>query len=107
MGAAATEILSKRCFDLVISWLLVGGEKGRRLHDHAVDAVTALRSLFVDERFLHRMQFLRRAEALQRYHLLLGVQRRQRRYARTNRLAIDMDGASAALPEPTAKSGAV
>ncbi len=76
-------------------------------HDHAVDAVAALRGLLVDEGFLHRMQFLRRAEAFQRHHLLLRVHGRQRRDAGADRGAVDMDSAGAALAKPAAEARAV
>ena len=71
MGAAAAEIVGERVLDVALAWLLVLGEERRRLHDHAVDAVAALRGLLVDEGLLHRMRLLRRAEAFQRHHVLL------------------------------------
>src|SRR6266576_753201 len=106
MGAAAAQIVGERVFDVALARLPVLGQERRRLHDHAVNAVSALRSLLVDEGFLHRMRPLGRAEAFQRYHLRLGIQRGQRRHTRTNGLAIDVDRASAALTEPTTKSWA-
>ena len=87
--------------------LLVLGQERRRLHDHAVDAVAALRGLLVDEGLLHRMRLLRRAEAFERHHLLPGVHRRQRRDAGAHRRAVDVDRASAALAEPAAEARAV
>ena len=70
MRAAAAEIVGERLLDLGLARLLVLREEGRRLHDHAVDAVAALRGLFVDEGLLHRMRLLRRAEPFERHDLL-------------------------------------
>ena len=43
-----------------------------RLHDHAVDAVAALHSLFFDEGLLERMRMRFRAEPLKGYDLAAG-----------------------------------
>src|SRR6185312_12620389 len=53
MGPAATEIVGERLLDLVLARILRLGEKGGRLHDHAVDAIAALHRLLVDEGLLH------------------------------------------------------
>ena len=60
------------CLDLALARLLVRGQERRRLHDHAVDAVAALRGLLVDECLLHRMRLLGRAETFQRHDVLLA-----------------------------------
>src|SRR5262249_34073695 len=81
--------------------------KGRRLHDHAVDAVAALRRLLLDEGALHWVRPLRRAEAFERDYLLLCGDLRQRRDARAHGLAVDMHGAGAALTKPAAEARAM
>src|SRR5580765_1871046 len=43
MGAAAAKIVGQRVLDGGFGRLLVFGEESRRLHDHSVDAVAALR----------------------------------------------------------------
>src|SRR5207247_991307 len=54
---AAAEVVAERLADLAVGGAgLPGAEKGRRLHDHPVDAVAALRGLLVDERLLDRMR---------------------------------------------------
>ena len=58
MRPAAAEIVRERLLDLRLGRLLVLGEEGGRLHDHAVDAVAALHGLLVDEGPLHRMRLL-------------------------------------------------
>src|SRR5439155_13262813 len=45
MGAAAAQVVRQRLLDLGLARLLVVGQEGRRFHDHAVDAVAALRGL--------------------------------------------------------------
>jgi hypothetical protein len=59
MRSATTEIVGKCVLDVGFAWLLVLCQEGGRLHDHAVDAVAALRGLLVDESFLNWMRFLR------------------------------------------------
>src|ERR1035437_10809563 len=83
------------------------GEECGGLHDHAVDAIAALRGLLVDERLLHRMALLGRAEAFQRHHLLLRTHSRQRRGARLHGGAVYVDHAGAALAESAAEARAV
>ena len=65
MRPAAAEIVCERLLDFRLGRLLVGGEERGRLHDHAVDAVAALRRLLFDEGFLHGMRACRRAEPFQ------------------------------------------
>ena len=53
MGAAFAQVAGKCLSDLVLGRALCCREERGRLHDHAVDAVAALRRLFVDECLLH------------------------------------------------------
>ena len=66
MRAASAEIVGERVLDRPPRSVLVAGQEGRGLHDHAVDAVTALHRLLFDERALHRMRIFRRAQPFQR-----------------------------------------
>src|SRR5438874_2829160 len=76
MGAAAAEVVGERVLDLRFGRLLGLGEERRGFHDHAVDAIAALRRLLLDEGALHRMRLLRRAEPFQGHHLLAGFELR-------------------------------
>src|SRR5215831_20591504 len=107
MGPAATEVVGERVLDLRLGRFLVGGDKRRRLHDHAVDAVATLCRLLLDEGALHRMRLLGCAEPFESHDLLLCRDLRQRRDAGTHRLAVDMYRAGAALTEPAAKARAM
>src|SRR5256885_14300791 len=55
MRSAAAQILRERGANLRVGGLAVGLQQGCGLHDHAVDAVAALRGLLVDERLLQSM----------------------------------------------------
>ena len=78
-------------------------QRGGR-HDPAIDAVAALRHLLLDIGGLDRMRLLGRAEAGERNHFAV-TDRRERRHARADRLAIEVHGAGAALREPAAEVG--
>src|SRR5258705_10283949 len=106
MGPASAEIAGERLLDVGFTRVLAGGQEGRGLHDHAVDAVPALHGLLVDECLLHGMRTLRRAETLQRDDLLCP-DRRQRHHAGAHRLPVEMYGADAALGEAAAEARAV
>src|SRR5579872_6242547 len=75
MRSAAAEIAREFLLDLLVAGVLGLGEKCRRLHDHAVDAIAALHGLLVDKGLLDGMRLLRRAEPLQRDDLLVGDRR--------------------------------
>jgi hypothetical protein len=77
----------------------------RRLHDHAVNAVAALHSLFLDERTLHGMRILGRPQAFQGGHFPVHIT--DWINARSNRSAIEVYRACTTLPEPAAKAGTV
>ena len=78
-------------------------QEGGDRHDHPVRAVAALRGLVLDERLLQRVRLLDRAEPLERGDRLVRS-RVDRRDARANRLAADVDGAGPALREPAAEA---
>jgi hypothetical protein len=66
MGAAATEIVGKGMLDVVVDGRIgILSQKRRGLHDHPIDAITALHGLFVDESQLQRVRLLGRAEAFE------------------------------------------
>src|SRR5262245_64001278 len=102
MRAAAALEAGERVLDLVLGRLFLLVEEGGGCHDPAVDAVAALRHLFLDIGLLDRMRLLGGAEAGERHHLA-GADGRDRRHTRANRLAIEMHRAGAALREPTAE----
>src|SRR5215510_4675665 len=106
VGAAAAEIVGERLANVGVARLAVAREQRHRFHDHAIDAVAALRRLCIDEGLLHRMRPLRRAQALERDDLLCRREARERHLAGAHRLAIDMYRASAALAEPAAEARA-
>ncbi len=107
MRPAATEVVGERVLDLRLRRFPVLGEQRGRFHDHAVDTVAALRRLLLDEGALHRVQPLRRAQALERDHLLRGGDGRERRDTRAHRIAVDVHRAGTALREPTAEARTV
>src|SRR5713101_8323558 len=96
MGTATAQIIGQYLFDLGFVRVLVPGEEGRRLHDHAVDAVTALRSLLVDKGFLDWMRLVGRSQAFEGYNLSYA-DRRERHHAGAHRLAVNVYGARPAL----------
>src|SRR5262245_44207924 len=71
-------------------------------HDHAVDAVAALRGLLVDEGLLQRMQLVEGAEPLDCYNLLFP-NILNRRHTGARWLSVKQHGAGATLPKATSK----
>src|SRR6185369_7619706 len=105
--AAAAEVVLQRLPDLALRRAgLPRREERRGLHDHAVDAVAALRRLLLDERLLHQRGLLRRPQPLQRDHLP-RAQLRDRQHARAYGLAVDQHGAGAALRQAAPELRAV
>ena len=102
MRAAAAEIARERSLGLVDRGVRLGGEKADGSHHHAVGAVAALRCLLGDERCLHRVRLIGRAEPFDRRD---GAARghRHRQRARPRRCAIDEHRAGAALCETAAE----
>jgi hypothetical protein len=56
MTSAATEIALERLFYVVVARLRILFQERRSGHDHAIRAVSALRSLLVDEGLLERVE---------------------------------------------------
>src|SRR5450631_1868623 len=72
MGAALAEVARERLSHLIFRRLLGRRQERRSLHDHAIDAVPALRSLLVDEYLLQRMWLLGCAQSFERDDLGAG-----------------------------------
>src|SRR5690606_12307068 len=66
MRAAPAEIAGQRLPDDTLVRSRIPPQQRRRLHDHAGDAVAALRRLLVEKRLLQWMEVVRRAESFQR-----------------------------------------
>src|SRR5262249_33812048 len=77
-----------------------------RRHDHAIDAVAALRRLLRDESLLEGMRLIERAHSFDRGDLT-RCHRADRGDAGTHGLAIDEHGTGAALRQPAAEFRAV
>src|SRR4029453_4126499 len=77
-----------------------------RRHDHAIDAVAALRRLLLDEGTLQRMRFVERADAFYRRYLLFRG-RADWGDGGTPPLPVDEHGAGTALCEPAAELRAI
>src|SRR5690242_12874396 len=105
MSAAAAQVAGQRVTYRVFAGPRVLVEKGLGCHDHAVDAVAALRRLCVDERLLDPVRPLSGPESFERRHLF-AAHGGQRGDARADRLAVDDHRARAALAEPAAEAGA-
>src|SRR3546814_21148732 len=69
MRSAAAEITLQRLLDVAVARIGVFVEQRLRGHDHAVDAVAALRGLLVDEGLLARVRLVDRAEPFERRYL--------------------------------------
>src|SRR5262252_10793367 len=66
MGPAAAQVAGKTQPDLGLAWLLVAVEQRFGHHDHAGDAVAALRRLLRHESGLQRVGLLKRPETFER-----------------------------------------
>jgi hypothetical protein len=106
MRAAAAQIRLHVRAQILLRRFRIALEQRLRAHDHAGDAVAALRGLVLDERALQRPGMLGGAEAFDRAHVA-RTDRGDRHQAREGRLAVDDDGAGAALAEPAAELRAV
>lgn len=78
-------------------------QQGFRRQHPAVEAVAALKSLFVDEGFLDRMRVLGRAEPFKGDDFFSG-RSRDWQEARAHRAVIDEDGAGAALSQAASEA---
>ena len=98
IGAATTDIRD-RPVDNIIIRIGIFSQQSRNTHDHARLTITALRNLLIDPCLLHRVQPILTGQAFdRRYSFALQVRNRQ--YAGSHRLAIDMDRAGTALRDP-------
>ena len=71
-------------------------------HDHAVEAVAALRGLFPDEGVLHRIGMIARAKTFERENVALDAAA-DRDHAGARGDAVDQHGAGPAFAEPAAE----
>lgn len=101
MGAATTQIAGQCLTDFSVTGRGISIQQGFGGHDHAVQAITALRRLFFNKSALHRMQMLAIAQPFQRGDLTAGhTQSRDHAGACGN--AVNQYGACAALSEAAA-----
>ena len=103
MCATSAEVVVQRPADLFFRRLGRLLQERRRRHDHAVDAVAALRGLCVDEGRLHGMRLVRRTEAFYGDHLPLDDANRQ--HAASGRLTRVVNSARAALRQAASELG--
>src|SRR5919198_772926 len=92
----------ERVLDLVLGRLLLLVEQGGCCHHPAVDAIAALRHLFLDVGLLDRVRLFGRAQPSERHHLAVA-DGRDRRHAGADRLAVEMHRAGPALRKPAAE----
>src|SRR5688572_6305595 len=99
MREAAAEHAGERLLQLRVGGARIPVEQRLGAEDHAAEAEAALHGLLVDEGLLYRVRLLGRAEPLERGDVRAadGLHRRD---AGPRRLAVDDDGAGAALAEP-------
>src|SRR4030088_2472717 len=106
MGAAAAQVERQPFAHLRFGGMRRAVEDGFGAHDHAVDAVAALRRLLGDEGLLQRMRPVHAAEAFDRHDL--GLADIPDRYdAGAYRLPGDQDPAGPARRQPAAEYRAV
>src|SRR5262249_14985017 len=103
MRPAAAEIVSERLVERRYARILVLREQRDGPDDHAVEAIAALRRLFVDEGLLHRRWLVGTAEALER-HDLSRSDRREFDLAGKHRFAVQQHHAGAALAKAEAEA---
>src|SRR5262249_5625786 len=99
VATTAAEVAGQRLLHLGLRGPAILLEKGLRRHDHAHGAVPALLRLLRDERRLDRVRALGRAEPFDRGDRAADGAAHWYR-ARADGLAVEMDGARAALAEP-------
>src|SRR5882724_3780289 len=105
VGAATADVGHRRV-DVLVAGTAVLGEQRHRRHDLARLAVAALRDLVVDPGLLHRVQLAALREPFDGQHLLAGGGGHRHR-ARAHRLAVQVNGAGAALGDAAAEFGAL
>src|SRR3954465_5693369 len=105
MGAAAAQVAGERLADLGFARRLVRREKRRGRHDHAVDAIAALRGLLVDEGTSRLRWLCACTQPLERARAALELA--DRKQAREHRLAVQVDGTRAGIPGAAAEARAL
>src|SRR5690348_2710344 len=73
MRAVTAEVITQSLQYLRFRRTLIGGEQRLGAHDHAVEAVAALRGLFLDERLLDGIGTFARAKTFQRHDVAAGA----------------------------------
>jgi hypothetical protein len=106
MCAALAQVIGQFLADLLVARCGIAMQQRRRLHDHAVNAVTTLHGLFIDKGLLQRMQDVAFGQTFKRgdtgtYDGGDGHQ------ARPQRLAIEQYRASTALTQAATELGAM
>ena len=96
--AAFAQIAGECLLDLLFSRSFGRRKERGRLHDHAVDAVAALRGLFINERLLQWVRLIRSTEAFERDDFGAG-HGGNRHHATTQCFAVVVDRARATLCE--------
>lgn len=99
MRAAPAEVAGERVTHLMIGWPPRVVEESPKSDDDARDAVAALRRVLVDEHLLHRIESVRRSDALHRSDLPSDERLNSCR-ARGHRGPIDDHRTGSALLEP-------
>src|ERR1700733_5800009 len=101
MRAAPAQIVTQRLHGLALGGVRIAQQQRFGRHDHAVEAVTALRGLFPDEGSLRRIGTRARAEALECQDLAIDTAA-DRNHAGAGGEAVDQHRAGAAFTEPAA-----
>src|SRR6478752_1455675 len=105
VARAAAVVALERVADLAVGRLGVPGEEVGRDHDHARRAEAALEAVLLPERLLQRMEAVAGGEALDRRDAAAVRLDREHRAA-LHGVAVDVDGAGAALARVAADVGA-
>src|SRR5579863_3017958 len=101
MCAAAAQIIAQRLHGLLFGWMRVACEKCLRRHDHAIEAIAALRGLLGDEGVLYGIRVVARAEPFEGYDLAADTAF-NRNDTRSRRDTIDQHATGTALAEAAA-----
>src|SRR4030088_1595552 len=101
MRAASAQIMAQGFEHVGLGRMRGAHQQRLGAHDHAVEAVAALRGLFPDQDLLHRIRMAARAEALARHNVAAGAAI-DRHPAGARCDAVDEYGAGPAFAEPAA-----
>src|SRR6185312_1712146 len=102
MGATSAQMMAQRFQHVGLGRFPVVHQQRLGRHDHAIEAVAALRGLFPDEGVLHGVGMIARAESLERQNVAPDAAA-DRDHAGACGHAIDDHGAGAAFAEPAAE----